>query len=709
MENIETLSLFVLYVFLFQLSFSSCLPHLYPKDQTLALLEFKNMFDINLLLLLLRNVKTRSQVIELDLKCSQLQGKLSSNSSIFQLYTLKRLDLSINDFSDSHISPNIGRLSSLTYLDLSYSMFTGQIPSEISHLSKLHSLRIYSDLSGLTFGPHFGQLLKNSTQLRELEFANVAISSTKLSHLPNLTLLDLSRNSQLIVSFPITRWNSSASLKVLSLYAVNFTKVPEPMSNFFGPIRLLNKNWTQLEQLQLSSNFLTGSIPSNFKSKELSWINLGNNHLQSPIPNSLLNQENLIFLSISSNNLSDNLNFSMFSNLSELGTLNLSYNSFSWTNENQAKSNLLESLHDLDLRSNLLQGSLPIPPSSVENYFISHYRLSEHIPSAICNLEFLTILDLASNSLKGAIPPCFGNMNTIEVLDLRHNNLSGTKQTNFSVGNPLRSFNLRGNKLEGKIPRTLINCKRLEVLDLGNNELNDTFPMWLGTLPNVMVLSLRSNKLHGPIKTSKTKGLFPQLRMIDISSNGFYGDLPTYLFENFQAMKKVDENMKTPRYIGDYYYKDSITISSKGLSMELVRIFILYTIIDLSSNRFEGSIPSVIRGLTSLVVVNISHNSLEGHIPTSLGSLSELQSLDLSFNKLSGEIPRQLTSLTFLGFLSVSHNHLVGCIPEGNQFGTFPSSSFEGNDGLRGCPLSKDCGDHGQVPPPTIPSALDNQ
>ncbi|KAF3624182.1 hypothetical protein FXO38_30397 [Capsicum annuum] len=540
----------------------------------------------------------------------------------------------------------------------------------------------------------------------------------ELSHLPNLTLLDLSRNSQLIVSFPITRWNSSASLKVLSLYAVNFTKVPEPMSNFFGPIRLLNKNWIQLEQLQLSSNFLTGSIPSNvsgfqslwslmlssnnwtgtipswitslpslkyldlsnnnfngqieeFKSKELSWINLGNNHLQSAIPNSLLNQENLIFLSISSNNFSDNLNFSMFSNLSGLGTLNLSYNSFSWTNENQAKSNLLESLHDLDLRSNVLQGSLPIPPSSVENYFISHNRLSEHIPSAICNLEFLTILDLASNSLKGAIPPCFGNMSAIEVLDLRHNNLSGTIQTNFSVGNPLRSFNLRGNKLEGKIPRTLINCKRLKVLDLGNNELNDTFPMWLGTLPNVMVLSLRSNKLHGPIKTSKTKGLFPQLRMIDISSNGFYGDLPIYLFENFQAMKKVDENMKTP--------------------------------------RFEGSIPSVIRGLTSLVVVNISHNSLEGHIPTSLGSLSELQSLDLSFNKLSGEIPRQLTSLTFLGFLSVSHNHLVGCIPEGNQFGTFPSSSFEGNDGLRGFPLSKDCGDHGQVPPPTIPSALDDQ
>lgn len=88
---------------------------------------------------------------------------------------------------------------------------------------------------------------------------------------------------------------------------------------------------------------------------------------------------------------------------------------------------------------------------------------------------------MASNSLKGAIPPCFGNMRTIEVLDMRHNNLSGKIRTNFSVGNPLRGFNLRGNKFEGKIPRYLINSKRLEVLDLGENELNDTFPMWLFT------------------------------------------------------------------------------------------------------------------------------------------------------------------------------------------------------------------------------------
>ncbi|KAG5614200.1 hypothetical protein H5410_014024 [Solanum commersonii] len=123
--------------------------------------------------------ETTSEVIELDLRCSQLQGNL-------------------------------------TYLDLSYSTFTGQIPSEISNFSKLHSLRIHCYSTGLTLG----QLLKNLTQLRELELSNMGIASTippnfssylttlhlpgtqlygilpeRVFHLPNLRLLDLSRNS----------------------------------------------------------------------------------------------------------------------------------------------------------------------------------------------------------------------------------------------------------------------------------------------------------------------------------------------------------------------------------------------------------------------------------------------------------------------------------------------------------------------------------
>ncbi|XP_049391416.1 receptor-like protein 9DC1 [Solanum stenotomum] len=163
---------FMIYPFLFQLVLSSSSPHLCPKNQALSLLQFKHMFTID------PNVsnycigiggqwiqsypKTLSwnkstdccswdgvhcdemtgQVIELNLRFSKLQGKFHSNSSLFQLSNLKRLDLSYNDFSGSLISPKFGEFSSLTHLDLLLTSFTGLIPAEISHLSKLRVLRI---------------------------------------------------------------------------------------------------------------------------------------------------------------------------------------------------------------------------------------------------------------------------------------------------------------------------------------------------------------------------------------------------------------------------------------------------------------------------------------------------------------------------------------------------------------------------------------
>ncbi|PHT40261.1 hypothetical protein CQW23_19115 [Capsicum baccatum] len=228
--------------------------------------------------------------------------------------------------------------------------------------------------------------------------------------------------------------------------------------------------------------------------------------------------------------------------------------------------------------------------------------------------------------------------------------------------------------------------KLLEFLDLGNNELNDTFPSWLGALPDLQILSLRSNKLHGPTSDSRKNSSFAQIRVIDLSSNGFTGDLPVGFFENFQAMKTIGENSGTREYIADdnsRYYANTLIVTTKGLDLELSRV------------------------LTTNIIINLSRNRFEGVIPASLQHLSVLESLDLSSNKIGGEIPQQLTSLTFLAVLNLSHNHIGGCIPKGKQFDTFDNSSYQGNDGLRGLPLSNDCGGDDGAPQPTTLVELD--
>ncbi|PHT99181.1 hypothetical protein BC332_31788 [Capsicum chinense] len=154
---------------------------------------------------------------------------------------------------------------------------------------------------------------------------------------------------------------------------------------------------------------------------------------------------------------------------------------------------------------------------------------------------------------------------------------------------------------------------------------------------------------------------------------------------------------------------NSLIVTTKGWDWDFLHVLKTNIIINLSINRFEGHISSIIGDLVGLRTLNLYHNGLEGIIPASLHQLSVLESLDLSSNKIGGEIPQQLASLTFLAVLNLSHNHLIGCIPKGKQFDTFENSSYQGNDGLHGLPLSKYYGGDDGVPQATTPVELDEE
>jgi hypothetical protein len=58
--------------------------------------------------------------------------------------------------------------------------------------------------------------------------------------------------------------------------------------------------------------------------------------------------------------------------------------------------------------------------------------------------------------------------------------------------------------------------------------------------------------------------------------------------------------------------------------------------------------------------------------------------------------------LIFLSVLNLSFNQLIGPIPYVKQFATLSEASYEGNKGLYGCPLKKECTSTELRSPPPI-------
>ncbi|XP_028095484.1 receptor-like protein 43 [Camellia sinensis] len=309
----------------------------------------------------------------------------------------------------------------------------------------------------------------------------------------------------------------------------------------------------------------------------------------------------------------------------------------------------------------------------------------------LCNLHSLRYLDLSNNQLAGLIPTCLGNFNgNLTLLNLRRNDFHGSIPQTFGYASMLQELDISHNGLQGVLPRSLANCTNLEILNLSHNFIEDAFPFRLENLPQLKVIVLRHNKFHGPIEQLRKRLAFTNLHIIDISYNDFTGPLPSKYFDSWDSMMMANEDKAQSKYIAIYDYY-SVTIMNKRYEMEYVKILTIFKLVDFSHNKFYGKIPISVGRLTAVSVLNFSGNDFIGLIPLSLVNLTELESLDLSQNKLSGKIPQELTSLTFLEVFDVSQNNLTGIIPRGQQYETFSNTSYGGNAGLCGFPLSKEC------------------
>ncbi|GLJ42393.1 hypothetical protein SUGI_0878060 [Cryptomeria japonica] len=129
--------------------------------------------------------------------------------SLFNLQHLQHLDLSGNDFRGISIPRQLSKLKSLTFLNLSYAGFGGEVPLELGNMSSLRHLDIsenyyeikISDTEWQTISlksSKFDALVRNLRSLRFLQMKGVNLKMATehwggaLSDLANLIQIHLS-------------------------------------------------------------------------------------------------------------------------------------------------------------------------------------------------------------------------------------------------------------------------------------------------------------------------------------------------------------------------------------------------------------------------------------------------------------------------------------------------------------------------------------
>nr|GMC97651.1 receptor-like protein 12 [Ipomoea batatas] len=478
--------------------------------------------------------------------------------SIGHLHNLSRIELSECKFTGS-IPSTMANLTSLAYVDFSNNNFTGPFPS----FQKSKNL-IYIDLShnALT-GPLFSSHFKGLSELKYVNLGSNLLSGQiprDLFDLPSLQRLYLNDNrfgghvNEFANAF-VSKLDTLdlSSNRVNGSIPQSFFKLPKLSvltlsSNFFSGKMQFNviEKLPDLSVLDLSYNNLTvdttNSIEAMFSSPQIRELSLASCKLEK-FPN-LRNQSKMVRLDLSDNQIKGRIpNWIWQVGNGGLTLLDLSYNLLENLEE---PYRINTSLTVIDLHSNRLQGNLPIPPAPSiyvdysDNNFssvipheignslavaafisLSNNTLKGKIPNSFCNSSWLQVLDLSQNLLSGKIPSCLMNSSSIVVLNLRRNNFDGTIPDEFPDSSALKTLDLSRNILAGRMPGSLVKCKSLEVLNIGNNKIVDKFPCFLRSSSTLRVLVLHSNQFFGELHCLTVNLSWPNLQIIDISSNNF--------------------------------------------------------------------------------------------------------------------------------------------------------------------------------------------
>ncbi|KAB2616043.1 leucine-rich repeat receptor-like serine/threonine-protein kinase [Pyrus ussuriensis x Pyrus communis] len=233
-----------------------------------------------------------------------------------------------------------------------------------------------------------------------------------------------------------------------------------------------------LQVIDLTRNYLNGTIPPEWSSLRLVNISLIGNRLTGPIPVEFANITTLQSLDLSSNSLSGALPEEL-GNFPHMERMLLSSNNFTGYLPDSFAN--LTTLKDFQIGDTDFSGQIPKfieKWTNLEKLVIQGSGLMGPIPRGISLLTSLT--DLRITDLIGpALPfPPLHNMKNMKTLMLRSCNIIGELPPYLGQMAKLKTLDLSYNKLTGEIPSSFASLAKVDYIFLTGNLLTGSVPTW---------------------------------------------------------------------------------------------------------------------------------------------------------------------------------------------------------------------------------------